>query len=103
MAASEPHAPIWDYSTGSPDARKRISDLPVLCWRALGVTVSFVELLHQTLRGLGNDGARRKNCVGASVAQQREVLARNHAADGDHRLVKTELAERPFQSRHERE
>ena len=102
-AAPEAHEPIWDYLSGSLDARKRISDLPFLCGRALGVSVSFVELLHQTLRSLSNDGARRKNCVGAGLAQQREVLARDHAADGDHRLVKTELAERPFQSRHERE
>ena len=56
----------------------------------------------QTLRGLGNDGPGRKNRVGAGVAQQGEVLTRDHAADGDHRLVKTELAQRSFQRRDER-
>jgi hypothetical protein len=101
----EAPAPIWDHQTGWLDPRKRTDQraAAALRGRALAVTMSLVELLHETLRGLGNDGPGRKNRVGAGVAQQGEVLARDHAADGDHRLVKTELAEGLFQRRDERE
>ena len=62
----------------------------------------FVEPLHETLRRLGDHGARWKNRIRAGVAQQREVLARDNAPDRDHRIVKTELAQRLFQRRDER-
>src|SRR6202167_351795 len=101
----EAPAPIWDHQTGWLDPRKR-TDQRASCalrGRALAVTMSVGELLHETLRGLGNDAPGRKNRVGAGVAQRRKVLRRDDAADGDHRLVKTELAEGLFQRRDERE
>ena len=70
---------------------------------ALAVTKSLVEPFEQVLRGLGNDGAGWKYRISAGLAQSCEVLGRDDAADDDHRIFKTELAERTFQRRHQGE
>ena len=98
------------------DKRVRANDAPILKprplelreafasnRRTLAIAKSFVEPLEQILRGLGDDGAGREYRVRARLAEGNEVLGRDDAADDDHRIIKPQLTESFFQSRHQRE
>jgi hypothetical protein len=71
--------------------------------RALAIAKPIVEPFEELSRGFSNGRAGRKYGVRARFSKRREVLGGDDAADDDHRMVKTELMERCFQSRDERE
>ena len=70
---------------------------------ALAVAEPFVESLDQALRSFGDHRPGREDRVDACFAKRREILFRNDAADRDHRLAQSDLAERALQRRRERE
>src|SRR5208283_851807 len=70
--------------------------------RALAVAELFVKPFDETLRRLGDHRSRRKNCVGAGGAERRKVLLGDDAADYDHSLAHSGLAERALQRWHQR-
>src|SRR5437660_7915828 len=68
-------------------------------FRRLAMAEPRVELVDQLLGGVGNDRARREDCLGAGLEQRIIILRRHHAADDDHDVLAAVLLRRRLQLR----